>query len=279
MAVKIWGHRGCRGENNPPENSLASFQAAIDQGADGIELDLSQTRDGHLVVFHDDTLRRMTDGKGRITDYTLADLKKLHLRYSSGELSRERIPTYEEVLDLVERHMNSPAKGAKGFVVNTEIKGLGIAAPVANALEKRLAHGWRVENLQVSSFDMANLWEMKNTKPDIPRGAVLKSMLGIPNISEGGLATQLARIKDIAPSTVNITYPSLTPGALKMIREAGAMPVAWTPGSYKKNPATLSHAEKQAMARHLGDNHIVMITDYPREMRRLLEKNQQRALA
>src|ERR1041385_827193 len=50
-AIQVWGHRGCRGSGNPPENSLEAFQAAIDQGADGFELDVFLTRDDQLVIF------------------------------------------------------------------------------------------------------------------------------------------------------------------------------------------------------------------------------------
>jgi glycerophosphoryl diester phosphodiesterase len=87
-------HRGGVGEN-APENTLAAFRDAIGAGADVIELDLRGTRDGQVVVLHDATLDRTTSGRGSVADWTLAELKSL----DAG--GGERIPVYEEVLELV----------------------------------------------------------------------------------------------------------------------------------------------------------------------------------
>jgi glycerophosphoryl diester phosphodiesterase len=78
-----------------PENTLAAFRRAIALGADALEIDLRGTKDGRVVVLHDETLDRTTDGTGRVTDYDLAHLKTLDAGGGA------RIPTYGEVLDLV----------------------------------------------------------------------------------------------------------------------------------------------------------------------------------
>jgi glycerophosphoryl diester phosphodiesterase len=78
-----------------PENTLAAFRQAIAQGVDAIEIDLRGTKDGEVVVMHDDTVDRTTDGRGAVTGKTLAELKAL----DAG--GGERIPTYAEVLKLV----------------------------------------------------------------------------------------------------------------------------------------------------------------------------------
>ncbi len=77
-----------------PENTLAAFRQAIRHGADAIEVDLRGTKDGQIVIMHDETIDRTTNGRGRVADRTLAELKKL----DAG--GGERIPTYEEVLQL-----------------------------------------------------------------------------------------------------------------------------------------------------------------------------------
>ncbi len=77
------------------ENTLAAYRRAISFGVDVIEIDLRGTRDGEVIILHDETLDRTTDGTGKVTDYTLAELKQLNA--GSGE----SIPTYAEVLDLV----------------------------------------------------------------------------------------------------------------------------------------------------------------------------------
>ena len=78
-----------------PENTLAAFREAINQGADAIEIDLRGTKDGEIVIIHDKTVDRTTNGQGRVIDQTLAELKMLDAGHG------ERIPTYEEVLQLV----------------------------------------------------------------------------------------------------------------------------------------------------------------------------------
>ena len=78
-----------------PENTLAAFRRAIASGAEVIEIDMRGTKDGEVVILHDETLDRTTNGKGSVTNYTLEELKE----FDAG--CRERIPTYEEVLELV----------------------------------------------------------------------------------------------------------------------------------------------------------------------------------
>ena len=78
-----------------PENTLPAFRRAVSLGVDAIEIDLRGTRDGEIVIMHDETINRTTNGKGKVTDYTLEELKKL----DAG--GGEKIPTYGEVLEVV----------------------------------------------------------------------------------------------------------------------------------------------------------------------------------
>ncbi|MXY98445.1 MAG: hypothetical protein F4Z29_12030 [Gemmatimonadetes bacterium] len=94
-------HRGASG--NYPENTLRAFQMALEIGVDEIELDLRTTRDGQLVVMHDATADRTTDGTGAICELTLAEIKALDAGRVFGDRFRgERVPTWEEALDLVQ---------------------------------------------------------------------------------------------------------------------------------------------------------------------------------
>lgn len=90
--VSIAGHRGAPMEE--PENTLRSFQRALDLGVAAVELDVQLTRDGRLAVIHDETLDRTTNGRGLVKDFTLAELQKLDAGHG------ERIPALEEVLEL-----------------------------------------------------------------------------------------------------------------------------------------------------------------------------------
>src|SRR5436190_6736475 len=121
---RLWvvGHRGAMGYC--PENTFASFERGLELGADWIELDVHLSRDGALIVIHDETLDRTTNGHGYVKDHTLAELQQL----DAG--NGERIPTLPEVLDW--------AKSRKA-ILDIEIKNAplyydGIEAKVVDAL-------------------------------------------------------------------------------------------------------------------------------------------------
>lgn len=93
-------HRGASGDY--PENTLLAFRKALEIGVDEIELDLRMTRDGHLVVMHDATVDRTTDGSGSVDGLTLSEIKRLDAGGAFGEGFRgERVPTWEETLELL----------------------------------------------------------------------------------------------------------------------------------------------------------------------------------
>jgi len=111
--MKIWAHRGC--SKKYPENTLLAFEkAAAVKGLTGIELDIQLTRDGHMVVCHDERVDRTTDGTGMIKDFSLSELKKLKI--DAGDGRYEQIPTIEEVFDLLEERLRN------GLKLNIELK-------------------------------------------------------------------------------------------------------------------------------------------------------------
>jgi glycerophosphoryl diester phosphodiesterase len=148
-------HRGASGTF--PENTLSAFRAAIDAGADMCELDVQLTRDGSVVVIHDDTVDRTTDGKGKVAELTLEEIKRLDagakfkggarnltpnpFPSGKGDRSVERVPTLDEVFDVF---------GGK-CGLNIELKAGGLEAQVAHIMQARNA----MSDSIVSSFD----WE------------------------------------------------------------------------------------------------------------------------
>lgn len=96
-SVLVSGHRGGR-EKGYPENSLAGFANVLRQMPAFFEIDPRLTKDSAIVLMHDATLERTTNGKGRVCDYTLKELKALRLKDSEGNLTNHRIPTLEEVI-------------------------------------------------------------------------------------------------------------------------------------------------------------------------------------
>lgn len=158
---KFWcfGHRGAMGYE--PENTLRSFARAIELGVDAIELDVYNIGE-QLIVFHDETLERTTNGSGRIFDHSLKDLRKL----DAGQ--GEKIPLLSEVLDLVNRKV----------VVNIEIKGANCSKLVADTILSYCQnHGWKTEDFLVSSFDHPQLKAISNLIPTLRIGALI---YGIP---------------------------------------------------------------------------------------------------
>ena len=110
--MKNFAHRGFSGKY--PENTLLAFQKALDEGVDGIELDVQLTSDGEVVIIHDEKVDRTTDGEGLVVSYTLEQLKKLDASYIyKGEMGFNPIPTLREYFELVK---DSP------IVTNIELK-------------------------------------------------------------------------------------------------------------------------------------------------------------
>lgn len=156
----VWGHRGAKAY--APMNTLPSFQLALEQGAHGIELDVHRSQDGYPVVLHDFTVDGTTNGQGRITDMTLAQIKELDAGSYFGEGYKGiQIPTLDEVFEIVGQQM----------VVNVEIKSDsvdtdGVEQVVADCI-KRHAMGSRVI---VSSFNPLTLKRFRQIMPQIPLG-------------------------------------------------------------------------------------------------------------
>lgn len=106
--IVVIGHRACWA-GGAPENSIQAIQRCIDAGVDMVEIDVRRTLDGELVLLHDDTLDRTTNGTGDITQKTLKEVKSLRLKNGSGgvdaELTDEQIPTLAEALRAVKGHV------------------------------------------------------------------------------------------------------------------------------------------------------------------------------
>jgi glycerophosphoryl diester phosphodiesterase len=151
----VEAHRG--DSANAPENTLAAFRAAVALPVRWIELDVHPTQDGVLVVIHDDTVDRTTDGSGAVSDLTGEALRRLDAgSWFDAQFAGERIPTLAEVIDLV---------GPTGTRLNIEIKspppGLDVARPVVDLLRQ----AGKAREYVVSSFDLSVLLEVQAIAP------------------------------------------------------------------------------------------------------------------
>ncbi|WP_105301394.1 glycerophosphodiester phosphodiesterase [Anaerococcus marasmi] len=163
-------HRGFKGAY--PENTMLAYEKAIETGADGIEFDVHLTKDSELVIIHDETLERTTDGKGLIKDKTLQELKKLNA--SKGYLNCEvqTIPTLREYFDFAKN---------KDIITNIELKTSiiryeGIEKKVYDLINE---YGMK-DKIIISSFNHNSLIKMKEIDREIKCGVLESSRLYKP---------------------------------------------------------------------------------------------------
>jgi glycerophosphoryl diester phosphodiesterase len=153
----VIAHRGA--STYAPENTFAAFDLALRMGARHLELDVQATRDGHVVVIHDETVDRTTDGTGPVAGQPLAALETLDAgSWFAPRFAGERIPTFAEVL----RRYRGRAH------LHTEIKGRspGLTRHTADLVRK---HGM-LGQVTLTSFQAARLEEARACAPELPRG-------------------------------------------------------------------------------------------------------------
>ena len=167
--MRIWAHRGC--SQMYPENTITAFEKAMNvKGLEGIELDIQLTKDGQLVVIHDERIDRTTDGFGFVSDYTLQELKTFHI-YGGSEHA-EHIPTMKEVIELLlpKLRLYSTDK-ENGIRLNIELKTSiyryeGIEEKIAEMIGE-----YGVEDAIVySSFLAESLYKIHKLQPSVELG-------------------------------------------------------------------------------------------------------------
>ncbi|MEU1627111.1 glycerophosphodiester phosphodiesterase family protein [Streptomyces sp. NPDC020096] len=195
MSFFTIGHRGVMGVE--PENTLRSFVRADREGLDGIELDLHLSKDGALVVMHDETVDRTTDGSGAIKDFTLAELRQL----DAGQ--GERVPVFEEVLDAV------PDRP-----VQAEIKDVAAARVLAEVLRERAL----LERVSVLSFHDEALWEVRQLLPEV-RTVLVAGRTGTDFVS---------RAQAVGARLVSLELRKLSLDVVERCHAADIEVMAWT---------------------------------------------------
>lgn len=173
--MKIYAHRGACGFY--PENTMLAFEMALEAKSDGIELDVQLSKDGHVVIIHDEMVDRTTDGSGRVCDHTLSELQALNAAKNwHGGKAFHPVPSFDEYCAWV-------AKTA--LVTNIEIKSSIIYYP---ELEKKVLETIKAYGLEdralISSFNHLSLIETKRLNPSMPCG-VLVPESGLVNAGFG----------------------------------------------------------------------------------------------
>lgn len=164
--TKVIAHRGSKGTH--PENTIAAFQEAIDCQCDGIEIDVQYTKDKSLVVIHDNTVNRTTNGFGEIDSFTFDELQQLDAgSWFDPSYSSQRIPHFLDVLNLLN---DNNFKGLLNIEIKTDEKAyLGIEADLVTVLESQK---WSFDYLY-SSFNLKSLELVHQFDPLAPKAYIV----------------------------------------------------------------------------------------------------------
>ena len=200
MVLKI-GHRGAAGYE--PENTLRSFKAAASLGADMVELDVHLCASSEIVVIHDETVNRTTNGSGAIANLTLSELKT----FDAG--IGEKIPTLGEVF--------STMKGSVG--INIELKGKGTSDSVHDFLTRAFkGGGWRISDVLVTSFDWRMLGRMRELSEETRIGPLTYEDM------EEALTTAV----ELGAFSINPHHGRINTAYINRAHEAGLRVYPWT---------------------------------------------------
>ena len=236
----VIAHRGDKAHT--PENTLSAFKMAARNGADAIEFDVKLTADGQPIIMHDPTVDRTTNGKGKISQLTLAQVHALDAgTWFSEEFRGEHIPTLEEVFETV----------GKDLYINIELTNYftpfdGLVPKVVELVKK---HNLQ-DRILFSSFLAQNLHITRALLPDVPRGLLtMRGNLG----SVGRRFTWRGDYFALHPY-----FTDTTPGLIQRVQAAGKRVHVWTVNG------------EDDQKRMIGLGVDAIITDDPRLTLRLL---------
>jgi len=239
----VIAHRGAR--DIAPENTLAAFQAALDADADGIELDVTRCATGEIVVIHDDTLDRTTNGTGPVAGMNFCNLRALDAgAWFAPQFAGQRVPLLSEVLDLMGHRLR----------INIEIKGRdwkgdGIEIEIAQMIRDRGLE----QEIVISSFNPAALVRMHRAAPELQRG-----LLYAPNLP-AYLSPRWTRLLT-RPEALHPYYAMMDAQTVRHAQLRGCRVNVWTVNT------------PQDMQEMIALGVDAIITDHPAQLRGLLPR-------
>lgn len=236
----VIAHRGA--SKDAPENTLAAFRLGLEQGCDAFELDIQLTKDGRIMVCHDFTLDRTTNGTGRFIDMEAAQIREFDAGSWFGDQYRgEKVPFLTEVLELVPR----------GIMINIEIKMIPeYIGRIENALLTLLREADRLEDIVISTFDHPTAVAVARMEPKLRVGLLYGQRLYRP---------------DLYASSMPVPMFSLHPHFLTVDGEAAAQAKASGLALY---PWTVDDEADMRRMIQLGVDGI--ITNVPGKLRHLI---------
>lgn len=207
--MQIWAHRGASGY--APENTLEAFALAHEMGADGIELDVQFTKDRQLVVIHDETIDRTSNGTGYVVNYTLEELKGLSFNKLHPEYTQATIPTLREVLELLK---------PTNMIVNIELKtGVNFYEGIEEQVLKLVEEMGMQDRIIYSSFNHYSVMRIKQLCPTAKTG-----FLYCDGICQPADYAERFGVDALHPSLNNTQYPQL----IEQCQDKGIKLHVWT---------------------------------------------------
>jgi glycerophosphoryl diester phosphodiesterase len=237
-----YAHRGASGEY--PENTMLAFEKAVEMGCTGIETDIHVTKDGRLVLIHDETVDRTADGKGYIKDYNLEDLKKLDAGSFKGEAFKgTAIPLLEELFEFVKD---------KNIKLNLELKTDVIWY---DGIEEKVLDQVYKYNLKdrviISSFNHYSVHRLKSLDNTIETGLLYAEGLFEPHLYA----------KIVGSEAIHPIYPAINNKELiGRVKQAGIKINTWTVN------------KEEDMRRLLSYGVEGIITNYPDKLNNIMKE-------
>ncbi|WP_195694613.1 glycerophosphodiester phosphodiesterase [Priestia megaterium] len=229
-------HRGASAYT--PENTIAAFDKAVEMKADYIEIDVQRSKDGKLVVIHDTTVDRTTDGSGKVGNLTFEELGNLDAGGWKGEqFAGAQIPTFDEILDRYH--------GKIGILIELKAPELypGIEENVAKKLKERNLDKPQNEKIIVQSFNHNSMKKMNKLLPKVP--------IGVLTSSSADTTEQALQEFSTYADYFNPSYGIVTPDLVNQVHSLGMKIGSWT-------------VRSQEAANFLLDVGVdAIITDYP----------------
>lgn len=207
----VFAHRGASAQ--APENTLAAFQLALEQNADGIELDVHLSADGEVVVIHNSRIDHTTNGKGAVRKLSFQNLRKFDAgSWFSPDFAGERIPSLNEVLNLVKDKL----------ITNIELKSSGFPGDqLPKKVSEVLKHHGLEKKIVFTSFSPWALFKIKKLLPEVSIGLLtLPGLLGtIVRMIFGGSKKYYS---------IHPHFSSVTPKMLRQVKIKGKKVIAYT---------------------------------------------------
>lgn len=210
--MKIFAHRGFSGV--APENTMAAFEQAVAMKADGIETDVHLSKDEKVLICHDETVNRTTNGNGPIQNLTFEELKAFDAgSWFAPEFSKERIPSLEDLLKLVSK---------TDLTLNIELKTDKVLYPgIEDKVLALLKEYDLVDQTMISSFNFQSLSKVKALLPELATAALIQEPQKTVNFWE-----QMSALKVTA---IHPCHLYLTSDIIGEAQKRGVQVNAWTP--------------------------------------------------